>query len=94
MPQTKKPYPADRAFGSAVLELFSGWNDAHCTTLFSALQSKLNGAVCQCEQGVILAAANAFTWVELSTALANDDVASQYVNYRQLFCVPCFSSLY
>lgn len=41
-----------------------------------AANGELHGALDQREQGVILAHADVVTWVELGTALANDDVAS------------------
>jgi hypothetical protein len=37
--------------------------------------AEFNGASCECKQGVILAATNIVTWVEVGTALANDDFA-------------------
>jgi hypothetical protein len=76
--QTKKPYPADRAFGSAALNLLSSnRNDGHRAALFGTFHGELDGAVLECEQGVILAATNVFARVEFGTALANNDVASQ-----------------
>jgi hypothetical protein len=47
------------------------------TRRFFALDGELNHAVLECEQGVILAAADVFARVEFGAALANDDVASQ-----------------
>jgi len=76
--KTKKPYPADRAFGSAALNLLSSnRNDGHRAALFGTFHGELDGAVLECEQGVILAATNVFARVEFGTALTNNDVASQ-----------------
>ncbi len=64
-----------RASCPARHELLCRLNDDGTTLLF-ATNGELDGAVDQCEQGVILAHADVIAWVELGTALANDDVAS------------------
>ncbi len=63
-----------RASCPARHELLCRLNDDGATLLLTT-NGELDGAVDQCEQGVILAHADVIAWVELGTALANDDVA-------------------
>jgi hypothetical protein len=49
------------------------WEDVDNTT--TAVDAEFNGASCECEQGVILAATDIVTWVEVRAALANNDFA-------------------
>ncbi len=64
-----------RASRPARHELLCRLNDDGATLLLTT-DGELDGAVDQCEQGVILAHADVVAWVELGTALANNDVAS------------------
>src|SRR5699024_11747679 len=57
----------------AIPILLSGWNDVHGATV--ALDSELNCTCFKSEQGVVAAATNVLTWVELGTALTHDDLA-------------------
>ena len=64
-----------RASRPARHELLCRLNDDGATLLLTT-DGELDGAVDQCKQGVILAHADVVAWVELGTALANNDVAS------------------
>ncbi len=58
-------------------ELFGSRDDGNGAALLFTLDGELDHAVLECEEGVVLAAANVFARVEFGAALANDDVASQ-----------------
>src|SRR5690625_4833140 len=58
---------------SCFCNLLGGWNDVHGAAV--ALDSELNCTCFESEQGVVAAASNVLTWVELGAALANDDLA-------------------
>ena len=75
--EIKKPYQQDRALGVLAVDL-RGRNDADRAATFLALDRKLYVPVNQCKQSVILADTNIRTGVKLGTALANNNVASDY----------------
>src|SRR5699024_2924371 len=58
---------------SCFCNLLGGWNDVHGAAV--ALDSELNCTCFESEQGVVAAASNVLTWVELGAALTNDDLA-------------------
>ena len=58
-----------------VRKLESGWNHADEGTVVAALDLELNLAVGFCVQGVILAASNVITGVELGAALTHQDIS-------------------
>jgi len=75
-----EPLNEDKALALSYLFLLSyaaklRSHNSRVLVLSSALNHKLDFAVDQREQGVILAHADVFTWVHLGAALANNDAA-------------------
>lgn len=64
-----------RGFGISLRSASGRGNDTDMLAVLGALGLKHDLAVNQCEQGVILAAANVGTGVELGATLANQDIA-------------------
>ncbi|SBT09752.1 hypothetical protein PROAA_3410002 [Candidatus Propionivibrio aalborgensis] len=54
-----------------------GRDNADRATAPGALDRELNVTLNESEQGVILAEADVFTWMEFGAALANDDVSGE-----------------